>query len=237
MKRHLTLLLLLLVIVQHGWSAPLTCPQAARQCNLAWPSGCLGPHGNEVCAVNAAGKMPAGATLQVLGQNAAQPAAPDVSGILEKLGEDPLDETAQAQARAKITGCKDAKNVESMYTCSGFFVPPQVRLNCLNTGPCQPLAWKEVPSGNRNWWTWQVYSDVGDVNVAAYSLPWITTPSVAHSCALRNTRGGQLQEAAFALCMAQQMGGQQAQIALGCYKSWANSPSGYSACLSGVNLS
>ena len=103
----------------------------------------------------------------------------------------------------------------------GFFVPPQVRLNCLNAGPCQPLAWKEVPSGNRNWWTWQVYSDVGDVGVAAYSLPWITTPSVAHSCALRNTRGGKLQEAAFALCMAQQMGGQQAQIALRCYKSWA----------------
>ncbi|CAE6768287.1 hypothetical protein [Paraburkholderia domus] len=236
MKRLLTLLLLL-AMVQYVRAAPPPCsPQAARQCNLAWSSGCLAPNDNEVCS-NVDLKIPLGAIQKVPDQNAPQPAAPDVSGILEKLGEDPLNETAQAQARAKIAGCKEAKNVESMYTCSGFFVPPQVRLNCLNAGPCQPLAWKEVPRGNRNWWTWQVYSDVGDVRVAAYSLPWITTPSVAHSCALRNTRGGKLQEAAFALCMAQQMGGQQAQIALRCYKSWANSPSGYSACLSGVNLS
>lgn len=156
--------------------------------------------------------------------------------LLVKLDANPIDEAAQNEARNVIVGCRSSKTTKEMYSCSGLFVPPIVRLNCLNNGPCMPLPWNanQFPSGEVQWFAWQTYSDVEDLSVAALSKPWVTTPENAQKCtADALEESGALNESKFSLCMVKKMGGKPAQVAMKCYEKWAMAPAQYSACVTG----
>lgn len=159
--------------------------------------------------------------------------------ILGKLDTNPLDEAVQGAARAVVAACKESKTFTDMYACSGFFVPPLVRLNCLNNGPCLPLSWGSagVPNGHTAWWRWQTYADVAEVEISAIGRPWVTTPKVGRACGAKATdRSGKLDESKFALCMVKEMGGDSAKTAVNCYSKWSSAPGQFAACLSEVKL-
>lgn len=166
-------------------------------------------------------------------------AAETARTILAKLDLDPLDEAAQGSARDVVRKCKDAKTLLDMYKCSGMFVPPIVRLNCLNNGPCLPLPWGStaVPNGKAEWWGWQQYRDEVNVRLVALARPWVTTPEQVERCAKEATKNGVLDNAKATFCLVKKLGGAPAQQATACYSKWANNPAQFSGCLGGMTLS
>lgn len=159
--------------------------------------------------------------------------------VLAKLDKDPLDEAAQGDARELVRKCKSETTLLDMYKCSGMFVPPVVRLNCLNNGPCLPLAWGSAatPNGSGEWWGWQQYRDEVDVSVAAYSRPWVATPQQVDRCAKAATTNGVIDNSKATFCLVKELGGPAANSARNCYAKWSSSPAQFAGCLSGMTLS
>lgn len=203
-------------------------------CNIAW---------NECKEVPATQVITLAVGRNLSAVQAAPPPSADkakvAAELLAALAANPFDEVAQNKARAIVQSCATSKDVKEMYTCTGFLVTPQVRLQCLKLGACLPMDFTAtVMNAPKEWQRWfTTYSEQGPNAVVAFARPWVASRSQVKSCGAKSTkRGGSLDESKFTFCMIDGMGGAETLKARGCYAKHAGNPAQFGPCLVDAKL-
>ncbi len=203
-------------------------------CNIAW-NECKEVPSTQVIKLAAENLRAVQASPPLPSADKAQVAAE----LLATLSANPFDEVAQNKARAIVQSCATSKDVKEMYTCTGFLVTPQVRLQCLKLGACLPMDFTvTVMNAPKEWQRWfTTYSEQGPNAVVAFARPWVASRSQVKSCGSKSTKqDGSLDESKFTFCMIDGMGGAETLKARKCYAKHAGNPAQFGPCLVDAKL-